>query len=174
MRKYLLAAAAVAAIASPAAARDGQPYAGVEGGILFPKDNDADVFVDYTTTQTPATPLAPAGPADATFNNAFGLEYKRGVDLDAIVGYDFGMFRLEGELGWKRASLDELGVDNGFITSLNTALNRPSATPDTGAPGLPALDATDFDLSGIVTSGPASSTWLTTRRWRLTAIPTPL
>ena len=47
MRKYLLAAVAVAAIASPAVARDGAGYIGVEGGIMFPKDNDADVIVDY-------------------------------------------------------------------------------------------------------------------------------
>ena len=61
MRNYLLAAAAAAAIASPAAARDNSGYVGIEGGILFPKDQDADLFVDYTTTQTVATtPLIPA------------------------------------------------------------------------------------------------------------------
>ena len=43
MKKYLLAAVAVTALASPAYARDGQPYFGIEGGILFPKDQDADV-----------------------------------------------------------------------------------------------------------------------------------
>ena len=36
MRKYLLAAAAVVAIATPAAARDGAGYVGIEGGVLFP------------------------------------------------------------------------------------------------------------------------------------------
>ena len=35
MRKYLLAAAAAAAIASPADARDNSGYFGVEGGIMF-------------------------------------------------------------------------------------------------------------------------------------------
>ena len=84
MRKYLFAAAAVAAVASPAAARDGSGYFGVEGGILFPKDQDADIFVDYTTT-TVGTPAA-VGPADTTFNNAFGIDYKKGYDLDAIAG----------------------------------------------------------------------------------------
>ena len=64
MRKYLFAAAAVAAVASPAAARDGSGYFGVEGGILFPKDQDADVFVDYETT-TVGTP-AVVCPADKT------------------------------------------------------------------------------------------------------------
>lgn len=147
MRKSLLAAAAVAAVASPATA---QPYLGIEGGVLFPKDQDGDTSVDYTTTQTPLTPLAPAGPADATFNNSFGVDYKRGSDLGLIAGYDFGMFRLEAEFARKRASLNDFEVDAGFITALNTALNRPSAAPDPGAPGLPALGSNDFDLDGKV------------------------
>ena len=133
MKRYLLAAVAVAAISAPAHARDGQAYVGIEGGVLFPKDQDADVFVDYTTTQFPLAPpiLAPV-PIDTKFNNAFGVDYKTGVDLDAIAGYDFGMFRLEAELGWKKAKLDKFEVDNDFITALNVALNRPSAPPGSG------------------------------------------
>ncbi len=147
MRKYLFAAAAVAAVASPAAARDGSGYFGVEGGILFPKDQDADVFVDYETT-TVGTPVV-VGPSDTTYNNAFGIDYKKGYDLDAIAGYDFGMFRLEGEIGYKRAKLNDLEVDSGFISSLNTALNRPDrdVAPDPIGT-LPALSSTDFDLDG--------------------------
>ena len=142
MRKYLLAATAVAAVvATPAMARDGSVYAGIEGGILFPKDQDGDVFVDYTTTQTLGSTPVIVGPADTTYNNAFGINYKRGIDADVILGYDFGMFRLEGELGYKRAGLKDFGVDNGFIAALNTALNRPSGPGDPGAPGQPALSA---------------------------------
>ena len=148
MRIYLLAAVATAAISTPALAQG--PYVGIEGGILFPKDQDADVFVDFTTTQTPTTPAGPAGPADFNDNNAFGIDYKRGYDVDVIAGYDFGFFRLEGELGFKRARLDEFSVDNDFAAALNAGLNRPSAAPDTGAPGQPALVGTDFDLDGKV------------------------
>jgi opacity protein-like surface antigen len=147
MRKYLLAAAAVAALSSPVAA---QPYLGVEGGVLFPKDQDGDVRADFTTTQTPAAPSVGAGPADTTFNNAYGIDYKRGSDIDLIAGFDFGAFRLEAELGRKRAKLDQFEVNNGFISSLNTALNRPSAAPDPGAPGFAALSGNDFDLNGSV------------------------
>ncbi|WP_294173768.1 outer membrane beta-barrel protein [uncultured Sphingomonas sp.] len=151
MRKTLLATAiAVVAVASPAAARDGSPYIGIEGGVLFPKDQDANVDVDFTTTQTPATPAGPAGPVDVTFDNAYGLDYKRGRDLDVIAGYDFGAFRLEGEVAFKRARLNDFEVDGDFITALNTALNRPSVAPDTGAPGLGALSANDVDLNGRV------------------------
>jgi opacity protein-like surface antigen len=149
MRKYLLAAAAIAAVASPAAAaRDGSGYVGVEGGIMFPKDQDADLFVDYTTTQTVATTPTIVGPADTTFNNTFGLDYKKGVDLDAIAGYDFGMFRIEGELGYKRAKTDKLEIDSTDLAAINTALNRPDrdVAPDPVDP-LPALSSTDVDLN---------------------------
>ncbi len=148
MRYTLLAAVAVTVLASPAVARDGQPYVGIEGGLLFPKDNDADVFADYTTT--PVDPTAPTPPADTTFDDAVGLEYKTGYDLDLIAGYDFGFIRLEGELGYKRAKLDEFGVDQSFVDSLNLALNRPAASPDPTVPGLTPLSADDFDLDGKV------------------------
>jgi opacity protein-like surface antigen len=147
MKKYLLAAVAVAAVASPAVARDGSGYLGVEGGIMFPKDQDADLFVDYTTTQTVATTPTIVGPADTTFSNTFGLDYKKGVDLDAIAGYDFGMFRIEGELGYKRAKTDKLEIDSTDLAAINTALNRPDrdVAPDPVDP-LPALSSTDVEL----------------------------
>ena len=151
MKTYLMAAAATAAlIATPAMARDGQPYIGIEGGVMFPKDQDADVFVDYTTTQTPATTPSYVGPADTTYSDMFGIDYKRGLDIDAIVGYDFGMFRLEGELGYKKASIDQFEIDNTDLAALNAALNRPSGAGDPGAPGLPALSATDVESGGSI------------------------
>ena len=150
MRKYLLAAVAAAAVASPAMARDGSGYVGIEGGILFPKDQDADLFVDYTTTQTPATPVV-VGPADTTFDDTFGLDYKKGYDLDIIAGYDFGMFRVEGEIGYKRSKLNDLEIDSTDLAALNTALNRPDrdVAPDPVGT-LPALVDSDVDLDGKV------------------------
>ena len=148
MKKYLLAAVAVAAISSPAYARDGQAYVGIEGGIMFPKDQNGDAFVDYTTVQTAPTTVvvgAPAGPADAVFGNALDTDFRRGYDIDALIGYDFGMFRLEGEFGYKRAKRDGFEPDAAFLTSLNAALNRPSAAPDPGAPAQAALTEADFD-----------------------------
>ena len=131
MKKYLLAAAAVTVLASPAYARDGQPYFGIEGGILFPKDQDADVIVDYTTTQTVATDPTLSGTSSVVYDNAFGLDYKKGLDVDAIIGYDFGIFRLEGELGWKRAKLNDLEVDGAFIDEA-TYLGELEAIADSG------------------------------------------
>src|SRR4249919_2235334 len=64
LRKYLLAAAAAAAIATPAVARDHSGYVGLEGGAMFPtKSNlhidasDSSYFgyylYNYTGTYTP-------------------------------------------------------------------------------------------------------------------------
>ena len=150
MRKYLMVATAAAAVmATPAVARDGSVYVGIEGGILFPKDNDADVFADFTTSQTPTTPLA-AAPLDTDFEDAFGIDYKRGIDVDAIIGYDFGMFRLEGEIGYKKAKVNEFEIDDSDIAAINLALNRPSGVGDPGNPGFAAISADDFDLNGNI------------------------
>src|SRR5690349_10942849 len=143
MKYCLLAAVAVTAIAAPAQARDGQAYFGVEGGIMMPHDQDVDADVVFTTTQTPTTPAAPAGPLDVLVDNGLNADWKMGWDVDAIVGYDFGMFRLEGELGYKKAKRDGFEVDDDFIAGLNAALNRPSAAPDPGAPGQAPLTEAD-------------------------------
>jgi opacity protein-like surface antigen len=142
MRKILLAAVAASAIATPALARNGQPYVGIEGGLLLPRDLNGNANVDYVTS--PLTPVVVGG-ADFFQKNAFDAELKRGWDVDAIAGYDFGAFRLEGELGWKRAKRDGFDPDGTFLNNLNTVLNRPSVAPDPGAPGLPALTQNDFD-----------------------------
>ena len=155
MKKYVLAAVAVAAISAPATARDRSFYVGLEGGTLSGRSNDIDDFVEYTTVQSPATPLAPAGPVDVEFDDVFRNHYKKGYDIDAVAGYDFGFFRLVAELGRKRASIKNIVPDDigdSFFASLNTVLNRPSEAPDPGAPGLPALTAGDFDLDGNVTT----------------------
>ncbi|HVH49480.1 MAG TPA: outer membrane beta-barrel protein, partial [Sphingomicrobium sp.] len=146
MRRYLLAAVAVAALSSPALARDGSAYFGIEGGIMFPRDMDGDGFVDFTST--PATPV---GPADFVGVGSFDAELKRGYDIDAIAGFDLGAFRLELEGGYKRAKRDGFDPSAAFLTQLNAGLNRPSAAPDPGAPGAPALTTNDFSgLDGKV------------------------
>ena len=150
MRKYLLAAAAVVAVATPAYARDGSGYFGIEGGILFPKDQDANLDATFTqSAQTPAVgsaaattgELVGAAPvAPAAISGDASLDYKKGFDVDAIAGYDFGMFRLEGEIGYKRSKIDDATVDGAFITGLEAGLN-----PGTGTAFV--FDDTDFDIS---------------------------
>jgi opacity protein-like surface antigen len=127
MRRYLLAAAAVAAITTPAFAQDSGPYFGIEGGVMFPRDTDVDADVDFVD------PLVP----DVIFDDVLDLDYKTGFDLDAIIGYDFGMFRVEGEAGYKRSKVDELQFDQDFIDAYEDA---------TGVD----LSGVDFDLEGNV------------------------
>jgi len=92
MTRYLLAATALAtglaAIATPAVARDRSAYFGLEAGALFVKDTDVDID-------------------DEQFNDDFSIDHKMGIDGDMIAGYDFGMFRAEAELGYKRSEHDE-------------------------------------------------------------------
>jgi hypothetical protein len=65
MGKLLLASAATLAIATPAAARDGSGYIGIEGGILFPQ-SQSGVFTG-TFTQSAQSPAAgTAAPAPGT------------------------------------------------------------------------------------------------------------
>lgn len=87
MRKLLLTAVAAAAIASPAMARDGQAYVGIEAGALFARNMNFDYFDGFDTTR-----------------NAFIIDHKTGYDVDLIGGYDFGFIRAELELARKNAA----------------------------------------------------------------------
>ncbi|HVH49204.1 MAG TPA: outer membrane beta-barrel protein, partial [Sphingomicrobium sp.] len=102
MRKYLLAAAAVSALAAtPALARDGSGYAGIEGGLVLDADADFDFDADFD--------------GDVFENDdVFDIDFKSGLDADAIIGYDFGMFRVEGELGYKKVKADDVEIDDDF------------------------------------------------------------
>ena len=106
MRKLALAAAlATSALASPALARDDSWYVGVDAGVLLVEDQNM--------TFSPAT--AAAVPS---------VDYHKGYDFDANIGYDFGGFRLEAEAAYKRAKidLDETGF-GGASSALSFMLN---------------------------------------------------
>ena len=98
MTKYLLAGAALAAIAaSPAAARDHSAYFGIEVGAMHVNDSHFDF--DF-------------GGNDI---DAFDLDHKIGVDGDLIAGYDFGIFRAELEGAYKWAELKDVSEDGDDI-----------------------------------------------------------
>src|SRR5689334_13317004 len=109
MRKYLLAAVAAAAVSSPAFARDGSPYVGLEGGIVFPESKDVNGSIDFTSATVTDVGAAALG----------RVRFHQGYDVDAIGGYDFGMFRVEGELGYKHAKVKSYNLSSQFLTSLN-------------------------------------------------------
>ena len=98
MRNILLASAAAVLLASPAAARDGSAYLGLEGGVLFPRNLDHDVTA---SVQRAAPIFLPSG---------VDMNLKRGYDVDVIFGYDFGVVRAEAEVGLKRASVKNIDL----------------------------------------------------------------
>ena len=107
MRKVALGLAlATTALSAPAMARDGQWYAGIEGGVMVAEDSDLDV-----NTTTEAVQINHDNP---------------GYDFDGIVGYDFGGFRAEAEVAYKAVQHDGIvakapgvpadGPNNGLAT----------------------------------------------------------
>jgi len=134
MRKYLLAGAAALIVATPAAARDNSGYFGIEGGVLFPKSQSVDASADFTD------PLV----SDIDDTRVARFKSKTGYDIDAIAGYDFGMFRLEGELGYKRAKLKSGSFNSAFLTALNTGAGDVFTDDDVDVNGRTSV------LSGMV------------------------
>ena len=57
--------------------------------------------LDYTDAREP-------------FTLGFLMNHKAGFDVDALAGYDFGMVRLEAEVAYKHASLQDTKVDPGL------------------------------------------------------------
>jgi OOP family OmpA-OmpF porin len=86
MRKLaVVLALASTALASPALARDNSWYVGVEGGAMIVEDIDYDI---------------------GAVRNAGSVDHDYGFDVDGVVGYDFGAFRIETEVGYRRATVD--------------------------------------------------------------------
>ena len=118
MRKLLLATAAAMVIATPAAARDGSGYIGADLGALFPKSQTVFGTIDFTNT----------GTTDFARTDVGSVKYKTGYDVDVVGGYDFGMFRLEGELGYKHAKTKSLNVSSTFVNALNAGAGTTFTT----------------------------------------------
>jgi OOP family OmpA-OmpF porin len=115
MRKLMIAAAFVSTgAAAPALARDGSMYIGLDAGVIRPQD----LKLRFTNSAV-------------TVPDGERLKHKWGYDLDAVAGYDFGMFRLEGELGYKHSSTKSATLD----TAALAAVFQPPAGFDLSASG---------------------------------------
>ena len=100
MRKLAIAMAlASTALATPAVARDKSWYVGIEGGVMLVEDTKFDLSYDYEGQSY-------------DFDDAFSIDHNKGVDIDLIAGYDFGLFRAEAEVGYKRAGIDDIQVSS--------------------------------------------------------------
>jgi len=118
MRKLAIGLAlASTALASPSMARDGSWYVGVDGGAMLVEDLSLDI--------------GPA-PIEGTGNT------DTGYDFGAVVGYDFGGFRLEAETSYREADL------RSFASSV-------SGIPSGAGAGLstPGLKATGGDTNAL-------------------------
>jgi outer membrane protein OmpA-like peptidoglycan-associated protein/opacity protein-like surface antigen len=99
MRKLAVTLAlATTALSTPALARDDAWYVGVEGGATLVEDIKFDV-----------------GAAKEAVNVDHN---KGGWDADAVVGYDFGPFRAEAEVGYRQAA----------VTGLTSTVTLPART----------------------------------------------
>ncbi|HVH48869.1 MAG TPA: outer membrane beta-barrel protein, partial [Sphingomicrobium sp.] len=153
MRRLLLGAAAVSAImAAPAYARDGAGYIGIEGGIMWPKDNDGNIGVTYDETfsfTTGGTPDGPAYalPADTFDEDIMGISYDSGFDIDMIAGYDFGWVRAEVEIGYKEAD-GESDVPQAFFDEINENILRTNPGGDIRGASRPLITSEEFDEDG--------------------------
>ena len=98
MRKLAIAVAlSTTVLAGPALARDGAWYVGGDFGAMIVEDSD--------TTFTPGLGAGTTG----TMN----IGFEEGFDGGAFVGYDFGAFRVEAEVSYKQADVEDL-VTNGM------------------------------------------------------------
>ena len=96
----LVLALATTALATPALARPAQSwYVGIEGGAVLAEDQ----LFDITRTN------------GVKIDKALKANYKVGYDVDGIIGYDFGGFRAEFEIGYKDNRVDSFGVNAGGL-----------------------------------------------------------
>jgi OmpA-OmpF porin, OOP family len=129
MRKMAIAVAlASTAIAAPALARNDAWYIGVEGGAMLVEDIVLDIGV-----------LPAAGTVD----------HKIGYDVDGIIGYDFGGFRMEAEVGYKQAQLDAYTS----TTTTRRGGSQPAATAGTFSGAAGSTSALSFMLNGMLDFG---------------------
>src|SRR5438445_231643 len=162
MRRFLLATAAVA-IATPAVARDGSGYVGLEGGVLFPQ-HQSGVFTSTFTqsVQTPAagTPAAAPGTgvvgalpapfnlAPATVTGGADVRFKEFYNSDSAWAYQ-GIAGLRYALGpnvdiglkYRYFRTGKLNLTPAATTFVST---RQVAVPNVpAAPGGPASGTTN-------------------------------
>jgi len=115
MNRIILAYLCATALASPALAADGTPYVGIEAGVIKPRTSDVDRQF-----------------SGGQYGDFLDVRHKLGYDVDGILGYDFGMFRLEGELGYKRARHKSLVIDSNAAGPLPSAVVPGGSYGDSG------------------------------------------
>ena len=128
MRKLAVAVAlASTALASPAMARDNSWYVGVGGGVMIVEDIDLDI---------------------GTVAKAGTLDHRTGYDFEGTVGYDFGGFRAEVEVGYREAD-----IKGGTFAAPGIPSNSAGAIFTGGAPLNGDSNALSFMANGMLDFG---------------------
>jgi outer membrane protein OmpA-like peptidoglycan-associated protein len=110
MRKFAVAMAlATTALAGPAFAKDGSFYVGVDAGGMLVEDSKFDIRNAAGTTTT---------------QDAINIDHKYGFDVDGNVGYDFGAFRAEFEVGYKDAKIKGISTIPSPLTGVTGNFNN--------------------------------------------------
>ena len=132
MRKLAIAVAlASTALATPALAKDKAWYVGVEGGGMIIENIKYDI---------------------GAAQNAGRLHHNYGYDVDGVVGYDFGGFRVETEVGYRSAAVtDWRNTVTTPVFAANGALQSAPAGYYPGAGG--RSSALSFMLNGLLDFG---------------------
>src|SRR3712207_4995229 len=135
MRKLaIVVALSSTVLATPALARDGAWYVGADFGAMIVEDVEFDV---------------------GTTDNAIIVDHEYGFDGAGFVGYDLGAFRLEAEVAYKKARIDEIetivnlpGNNRGGATAIGAAI--PQAFLNAGGGNTTALS---FMVNGLLDFG---------------------
>ena len=129
MRKLAIGLAlASTALASPALARDDQWYVGVDGGVMIVEDLQLDI---------------------AGLNDAATLDTDKGYDFGGVVGYDFGGFRLEAEVSYREADVDQFTSGTRQITGATSTVLAPAGSYAVGGDA----NALSFMVNGLLDFG---------------------
>jgi OOP family OmpA-OmpF porin len=128
MRKLaLIAVLASTAMASPALARDKAWYIGADFGPMLVENMSFNI----------------AGRQDQAT-----VRYRAGFDGDVNIGYDFGAFRMEAEVGYREARLRQ-------YSALGTTPNGTAAAYGAGnRQGFGRTNALSFMVNGLLDFGP--------------------
>jgi opacity protein-like surface antigen len=120
--------------ATPAFARDGAWYVGGDFGAIMVED----VGFDFG-----------AGPTLPGSDSQVLVDHDYGFDGALFVGYDLGTFRLEAEVSYKRASIDELESTFLLPGSPGSSPPPPQIVSDAGG----RISALSFMINGMLDFG---------------------
>src|SRR4028119_632260 len=130
MRKLaIVVALSSTVLATPALARDGAWYVGGDFGAMIVEDVEFDV---------------------GTTEDAIIVDHEYGFDGAAFVGYDLGSFRLEAEVAYKRARIDELETVIGLPGAVGQGRTVATTFANAGGGNTTALS---FMVNGLLDFG---------------------